>query len=302
MPIPPFISFQPYDYVLHFGVQPAMGEEPDAMTALIVRNVTVTPMNPELNSAGTTGQRGLLRSQRARGGRMIQATIEADILVNAGFQALVQWALGEEANTTNPLPFATIAIQHAQGSGIVLKNLLCSRARISFPQGEVARFYADALAIGDWDTDAPDIEGPPEEGEPLLIDDLSATWEGVELPIEELEILVAQTIVPVYANNPFPVSFQLPLDRAVSIHAEVPPTDTTYALLSDLAAGGDTEAAFNVTVRDGLFTAQAPHCKISDYNHPVFDPQGITNAFISFAAAGDEAADSSSEITITIGA
>jgi hypothetical protein len=191
-------------------------------------------MNQEIESYGTSGSRGIREDQRIKSGRLATFSFEVDLANNSDIQALIGWALGTSTAPTDGIKFATVGARWGDSDGFTLEDCAITRLTIVGEHGQVIKVGVDATCFNDWDVDSVLSSGVPSAGTPLVIEESSFTIQGTELPVESFLIEISQGIMPVFAQNSFPVSFKATAHREVLFNFSLPSTDTTYALIDSL--------------------------------------------------------------------
>lgn len=234
MAISQFERFQFYDEVIAFGIQSAYGSAASPSIYLLVNAFEFTPENMEITTRGTSTTRGILEDQAVKSGRLGSFSLQIDLMNTAAVKSVIQWCLGTNAAPTNAVTFATLGLRSTGGVGTTIADCAITRLDIVIAQNQTIKLVAYGTVFGDWDIASPVASGTPAGGTKLLIEDTSFTIHSTELPVELGVISIVQDVSPVFANNAFPVSFEVGAYRSVTAAFDLPPTDTTYALISGL--------------------------------------------------------------------
>jgi hypothetical protein len=235
MAISSFESFQYYDTAFAFSVQSAYGTGSSPDKYLKVGSFEINPLNQEIESYGTSASRGVREDQRTKSGTMASFGFVLDLVNNSDVQALIGWALGTSTAPDDAVKFATIAARYGDSDGVTLEDCAITTLSIVLEHSQVAKLVVSGSCFTDWDTTgSPVAFGTPAAGTPLKIEDSDFTIQGTELPVDSCIIQITNPILPVFAQNSYPVSFKATPSREVTVGFDLPATDTTYELLGDL--------------------------------------------------------------------
>lgn len=295
MPVSAFNSFQAYDEVLAFGIQSAYGSAGTANRYVMANYFALNFMNDEISTYGTSASRGLRADQRIKSGRMATFQFSVNLGDNTDIRALLEWAFGASTGVTNALKLATLACRKTGGVGYTVQDCAVRQADILFRQGQVITLVVDGIVLADWTTGTPVAADVPSALTPLIIEDTTFTIQGTELPVSDGMLSLAQGINPVFANNAYPVSFELVGHRALTFSTEIPAYSASFDLIQDYR----DDSVGDITIATSDITFALQDCVFLGASGADYTGQGVGPVSASFRATKPDS--DTAEMSISYG-
>lgn len=297
MTVDAFTQLQSYDTQIQIGLQSAFGAAQSSRSSVMCRFFAVIPSAIEVVARGTSNYRGMVSGQRTKGQRFVAMFMSVDIMNNAVADTLVEWCMGSGSTFANAPKFATVEVGYTGQIGGTFENVAVDDWRLVMDQGEVASLEIQALVLADWDLTASTAAiAAPAMGTPVRIDDLTFTRNGVNYAVEAAFVRSRQPVLPVFANNAYPVSYEVPNSRDVEVGLIIPPSSTSRALYDDLK--DDSSSNMTISASVGTLSATLRNCVVRELDGHDFEDDLVTGGEVGFRVTATD--NSTPEMTLTI--
>jgi hypothetical protein len=293
MAIAPFESHQFYDEVVAVKLQSVFGTGVTPDNYLGVNSFMFLGNNMEISSYGTTRSRGLRSDQRTKSGRVATFQMQTDLMNTADIKELIEWSLGDDEGPTDAVKFASLGWRKTGGQGSNFTDCVVTETNFIFSRNETAKVLLSGMVMSDWDIVAPVAAGVPVGGARVQMEGSTLTVMGTELPFENAVITVAQGVNPIFANNAFPVSYEVVPYRQVTLQVTMPATSTTFDMIEDYR---DDVTGDIVFATSGM-TFTLNDCTFTSSSGSEFTGSGIAPVIVSFQAHKPDAGTEELEIS-----
>lgn len=288
-----FTMFDANDVAVGLAVQSVYGTAVTPSNMLMARSVSVVPVRPENVSIGTASSRSAIAANRAKGQRIARLTVEAEIYKTAAIDALLTLIFGASSGAANLYKFGTLSWRNTGGAGIVLSDVAIDEATIRFGQQSIVSVTAAGNSYADWNASGSPSSGSPLAAVPIIVDDTSLTFGGVDIFFESITVSVSTPLSPVYGMDIFPVGFHAPHDREVRALVSVLPTSVNFGYLASLAS----DATGNLVIASPQMTMTLKNAVIASVGLPDFETIRNGNMLLEFVAYATD--DSTTEVAIS---